>query len=177
MKSEDVLSYEEAVKLLSYNPVTGVFTWKIGNRRKIRAGDRAGGIKQNPTDGKRYLTVGIRKRRYRAHRVAFLLMTGAFPCGEVDHINGNGLDNRWCNLRVVTASENSRNMRRPVNNTSGAIGVHWRSDCQKWRAFIKSGGKQIRVGLFVTFDEAVKARKDAERQLSFHENHGSDRPL
>lgn len=177
MKCEEALNYDQASQLLAYDPETGVLLWKVSNRRKIRAGDEAGGIKQNPIDGKRYLTVGILHRRYRAHRVAVLLMTGAFPAGEVDHINGNGLDNRWCNLRVVTRSENSRNMRRPENNKSGAIGVHWRADCRKWRAFIKIDGKQIQLGLFSDFNNAVAARKAAEASHSFHENHGSDRPL
>jgi hypothetical protein len=64
---------------------------------------------------------------YREHRLAWLYMTGEWPTHEIDHINGDRVDNRFCNLREATASENRWNSRKRVNNTSGYKGVSWDS--------------------------------------------------
>ena len=80
----------------------------------------------------------------RMHRV----LTDA-PAGmHVDHINGNGLDNRRFNLRVCSCSENQRNRGAQVNNTSGYKGVTWNKASKKWRAYIKKDRKQVQLGFY-----------------------------
>jgi HNH endonuclease len=77
---------------------------------------------------------------------------------DVDHINGNGLDNRRENLRVCTHAENQRNTtRKRTTNKSGFKGVCWRMVSQKWSADITLNSKQIHIGLFSDIQEAVRA--------------------
>jgi hypothetical protein len=75
----------------------------------------------------------------------------------IDHINGDIADNRIENLRSATHSENMRNSRKPVNNTSGIKGVYWQKDKNKWRVQIWNNGKQQYVGSYREIDEAKEA--------------------
>lgn len=110
---------------------------------------------------------GTRRPQY-MHR--FLLGS---PQGlQIDHVNGDGLDNRRSNIRAVCATQNQRNKRLGKNNTSGVQGVCYARRDGLWMAYIKVSGKGIVLGHFKTFEAAVAARKQAERELGFHENHG-----
>ncbi len=100
------------------------------------------------TDGDGYRQIGINRRLYKKHRLAWLYMTGAWPRHEIDHINGDRGDNRFCNLREATASENRRNMRKRVNNTSGYKGVSLDAERGLWRARITVDGKDKLLGRF-----------------------------
>lgn len=93
-----------------------------------------------------------------------------------DHISGNTLDNRKSNLRSVSKKENGRNCRVNTDNSPGVCGVSFRKDTSKWSAKITVDCKVIYLGTcYETFEDAVKARKLAEIQYGFHENHGRDR--
>lgn len=85
---------------------------------------------------------------------------------EVDHIGGTGTewDNRKCNLRIVTHGQNNMNKTLQSNNKSGHRGVHWSEERQKWVAQIKVNNKNIPLGRYKTFEEAVKAREEAEEK-------------
>ena len=72
--------------------------------------------------------------RLMAHRVAWAIYYGVWPTGMIDHINGDGLDNRICNLRDVTHKENARNSRRKATNKSGCSGVMRDKHKKKWVA-------------------------------------------
>lgn len=80
---------------------------------------------------------------------------------EVDHIDGNGLNNQRSNLRLVTHSQNMANSRPYVSNTSGVPGVSWHKTKEKWQAYIQKNGRWIHLGYFDDFNDAAKARKDA----------------
>lgn len=80
---------------------------------------------------------------------------------EVDHIDGDGLNNQLSNLRLATRQENSRNMRKPESNTSGVKGVVWHKKGKKWQAQIKTNGKNIYLGLFTSKEDAYKAYCEA----------------
>jgi hypothetical protein len=82
------------------------------------------------------------------------------------------LDNSISNLRHVTHAENGRNAKKPSNNTSGTAGVSFHFKSQKWRSYIKSNQKVVHLGLFENKDDAIAARKLAEKNYGFHENHG-----
>lgn len=84
----------------------------------------------------------------------------------VDHINGDGLDNRRANLRVCTQAENVRNRRIHSNNRSGFKGVYFdpSSTIRSWRAKISINGKRIRLGRYASAEEAHKAYKAAAKQ-------------
>lgn len=88
------------------------------------------------------------------------------PIGyEVDHINGDGLDNRKENLRVCTHKENTRNRKIQKNNTSGFTGVVWDKPRNKWRAHIKYLGKLIFIGHFIDKNEASTAYEKRAKEL------------
>lgn len=84
----------------------------------------------------------------------------------VDHIDGDRLNNLRSNLRVCSCSENSSNRKVQRNNKSGRAGVMWYKYIQnpKWVAFISLNGKRKHLGYFDDFEEAVKAREEAERK-------------
>lgn len=106
-----------------------------------------------------YINSYSNKKLYIFHR--FVTNT---PDGMVvDHINGDTLDNRKCNLRICTEAENHRNHKIAKNNTSGCTGVSFESGIQKWRATIKYNGKKIELGSYSNYDDAVAARKEAEK--------------
>ncbi len=110
-----------------------------------------------------------------AHRLAFLYMTGKIP-KEVDHVNGVRTDNRWENLREVTRRDNTRNAHMLKTNTSGACGVSWSTDKNKWRAQIAINHKNIHLGYFDNIQEAVCARKEAEKKYGgFSKRHGKEK--
>lgn len=88
----------------------------------------------------------------------------------VDHINHDTLDNRKCNLRVCTNSQNLMNSRKRSNNTSGYKGVFWDKDIHKWRAQITVGKKQKYLGSFISKSDAALAYNEAS--LEFHGEFG-----
>ena len=124
------------------------------------------------TDGRKHCAVRLLGKTYKAHRIVWLFHYGEWPKGEIDHINGDGRDNRLCNLRDVSHAENCKNMPLASNNKSGFRGVHWDKQHSKWRAFIKDNGLSKYIGLFDDIALAVAARKQAEFDLGFHPNHG-----
>jgi HNH endonuclease/AP2 domain len=99
-------------------------------------------------------------------------MTGHLPTLEIDHINGDRDDNRWINLRQVTASVNMKNLPLPRTNKSGTPGVIWHKRDEKWQASIKVDRRTVHLGYFESKQDAIAARKVAERQYGFHPNHG-----
>ncbi len=169
-----MITQEQLKKIIHYSPETGSFTWLI-QRGKASPGKSAGHVCYKNT--KQYLIIGVNGRIDRAHRLAWLYMTGSWPTMEIDHINGNGLDNSWSNLREVDRQTNCRNMRLHSHNTSGVAGVSWRKQKSKWRSYIVVNNKQLNLGHFCDWFDAVCARKSAEIKHSFHPNHGSKRPL
>ena len=135
-----MITQAQLKELLHYDPETGVFTWNV-DRPHTKAGSEAGYVRP---DG--YRRLSIFNRHVRAHRLAFFYMTGKWPEHEVDHIDGNPQNNRWCNLRVVNRQTNLQNQRKPrVDNGSGFLGVSLhtqKSGSTRWRATIFRDGRR-----------------------------------
>ena len=167
------ITQEEVKKLFYYDCYTGALIWLIDVSNKVCAGDIAGC--KSTRHGNQYLQVRIRGVQYKAHRIIWLFLHGYFP-EEVDHINGNGFDNRICNLRAVTKQENGKNQRLRIDSISGCNGVYWKRSSNSWHAQITVNSKKIHLGYFKDLTEAVKERKSADIKYGFHENHGSLRP-
>lgn len=173
------LSLAEISEVLKYDPDTGSFEWKPRPREMFRSlhefvrwNNRYAG---KPTGNKHYsgyVHLIFLGRRFAAHRVAWLFLYGQWPEGEIDHVNGIRSDNRGTNLRDVDRSGNQRNASRRTDNTSGVVGVVWSKRASKWASRINIYGQRKNLGFFDQLEDAVAARKAAEREYGFHENHG-----
>lgn len=179
------LSFAEVDALLKYDPETGKLFWKerspemfLGRKPSAehqcaRWNTRYAGTEAflgaHPNG---YLYGSLRSKTFKSHRVIWLLHTGEWPQGEIDHINGMRADNRIANLRCVSAVENKRNQRIRNDNKSGAPGVYWSRRFRKWVARIGVEGRDVHLGYFFTYEDALERRKAAEVEHGFHRNHG-----
>lgn len=147
----------------------GDIYWKIRTSNRTKVGAKFGCACKRWG----YVVGRFRGKTTRAHRVIWEMHNGQIPEGmEIDHINHIRDDNRIENLRLVSHSENMRNISRSKVNSSGITGVCWNSERGKWMAQMQVGNKHIYIGLYLDINEAVKARKQAEELYGFHENHG-----
>jgi len=162
-----MITQKQLKEVLHYNPDTGVFTRIKYKGGKNKQGDEAGCI-----NGLGYRTISINMKRYTAHRLAFLYMNGQFPIDCTDHINHIRHDNRWCNLRPASRSENSKNLSAYVNNKSGYTGIIFCERTKMWHAYIRISRKKLHLGSFNQIADAIDARKTAEAQYGYHPNHG-----
>lgn len=152
------LTAEYLRSILHYDQETGIFTRKVSTSNRVKVGDVAG-----CPDGQGYLQISVQSRLYQAHRLAWLYMHGEWPKLNIDHINRNPSDNRLVNLRDVTNKQNMQNAGKYSHNTSGHPGVSWYKQKSKWRARITHNQKQIHLGYFSILEEAIAARKAAEK--------------
>lgn len=147
-------------ELLNYNPETGDFFWAVKPNKSKKAGDKAGYTPKNS-----YAQIGIDGKILFAHRVAWALYYNEQPPKMIDHINGNKSDNRICNLRAATNSENMRNTTKTARNSTGYKGVCFNKKSQKYQANIGHNYKCIYLGLFDTAEEAHAAYCKAAAEL------------
>lgn len=149
----------------------GLLYWKKNVGGKSKKGNLAGHIRDytKNSGGYRYC-VKVKYKKYFAARVIYEMKNGKIPDGMViDHINGDSLDNRIQNLRVVDRTINARNRKTESTNTSGITGVNFHKESKKWRAVIHvGGGKQLWLGLFKHKNEAAIARRAAEKVLGYN---------
>lgn len=163
--------YAFASELVRYDEETGAVFWRV-NKGRARAGSQIG-----YADKKGYLFSEICQKIIKVHRLAWLLYYKEWPNGMIDHINGNPADNRIQNLRCVSHAENMKNCSLRIDNKSGVTGVSFDKWSNKWTVRIREGAgkKFLNIGRFRDFEDAVAARKEAEKMFGFHENHGRQR--
>ena len=147
---------------LSYDPITGLFRWINSKSTNIANGSIAGSLNPNG-----YIYIGLYRHKYRAHRLAWIYMTGKEPENQIDHINGVRSDNRFSNLRLASNLKNTRNRGINSNNKSGYRGVSWSSSANKWVAHGMAKGKRKNLGYFETAELASQAFEKYAKQ-----NHG-----
>jgi hypothetical protein len=158
------LNEDELVKnIFEYNEDTGVLYWSV-TRGRAAAGSEAG-YTMSHHSGKEYRMVQVDGKCHYVHRIAYEIYHGIKP-REIDHINGNGLDNRICNLRDVAKGDNQRNTRRRSDNKTGIAGV----SVVRGRFKVMVSGRYL--GMFEDFFEACCVRKSAQIRAGFHINHG-----
>lgn len=137
---------------ISYNPETGEFIAKVQRGRR-RVGDRMG-----YPDGLGYMKLCFNGKWVMAHRLAWRLVHGEWPDGEIDHINGDPSDNRIANLRVATRSQN-------VMNTRRGNGVCYRPERGKYQVSIRANGRNHFIGMFDDRADAERAGAAAKVRL------------
>jgi hypothetical protein len=140
-----MITKELLEQLFAYE--NGNLYWK-NTFSRIKAGQKAG---SPSTRG--YWVVGINQKRYKLHRLIFLMHNGFMPI-YVDHVNGNTSDNRIENLRVATASQNAYNSKKPKNNTSGLKNISWDKKTKKWVVRLKINEKLKNFGRYNDIDYA-----------------------
>lgn len=120
--------------------------------------------------------VNVDRRTFFYHRILWVFHYGPIPPGmQIDHIDHDRSNNRIENLRLVTHSENQRNLSRFKNNTSGHAGIRWSKEKNKWRTRIHNRNKEIHLGYYNDLDEAIEIRRKAEILYGFHPNHGKEK--
>ena len=128
---------------------------------------------ENNKEPLQYRYVRIDNKSYRLHRLVWIYVHGTIPNSmDIDHINGNGLDNRLDNLRLVSRQENAKNRKATNNIKHGTFGISYYKPLSKWRAMIKNNGILEHIGYFDTKEDAIIARKNKEKEYGFHPNHG-----
>ena len=146
------LTAERLRELIDYDAETGVFTRRVAlSRRSVE--DEVIGFS---TD-REYLVITVDGKRYRAHRLAWLYVYGAWPLGRLDHEDTDRQNNRIKNLRPASNAENLHNRGKQKNNTSGYKGVSWHKRQKRWIAKIAADGEDHFLGYYDTPEEAHAA--------------------
>ena len=158
--NESLLSLHALKNALDYDPITGLFKWKM-HKQKARLGKIAG-----HKESRGYLQIYINKKYYMAHRLAWFYVYGTWPANEIDHFDGNRMNNKIENLRQAQDYEQLQNISIRSDNTSGYIGVkkHGRKK-NRWQASIQVLGVRHHLGTFATAEEASEAYKIAKLNL------------
>lgn len=194
MKAGHLPSADLLRELLAYDPETGALMWRERGAEHYphvsgKTPEHCAAVFNSSFAGKPaftnvskngYRTGSIFNRHYYAHRVIWKLVHGSDPL-DIDHVNGNRSDNRIANLESKTRGENLKNRRLSKNNTSGHHGVSFKATHNLWSATIESDGVKTHLGWFRKKQDAISARKAAEKVHGFHPNHGrqgqADRPV
>jgi len=176
-------------KLIEYRPETGELIWRPRTPEMFVEGRRArehvcaawntknaGKPAFNHMHGKHHLAGTLLGAVHLAHRVAWAVHYGVSAFGVIDHIDGDGTNNRITNLRLASKEINQQNAHQRHDCSSGVTGVHWHVNRRwgnpHWVARIQCGKRRIFLGSFETFDEAVAARRAAEKKYGFGPTHG-----
>ena len=154
-----MITQKEVLSLLDYNPATGNLYWRVSKNNRIKVGDKAGSLTE---DG--YWKVMIHRKKYYAHRLIWFIMHGCFPSGQIDHINGNRLDNRIENLRDSTNGQNQANKFKRPNCSSKYKGVFFDKKTNNWKASITVKRKRIHLGTYDTEKDAALGYNKAALQ-------------
>lgn len=156
------IDLERLRELLRLDPATGLLHWLSNRPNGTKAGGVAGSQKSV-----RYVRMEVDGVRLSAHRVAWALHTGAWPPDDmqIDHINGVKSDNRPCNLRLASNSQNQMNIPSFQKPLSGLKGVYLDKKTGKWRAMIMVSKKTKSLGYFSSKQDAHIAYCEAAKNL------------
>tara|TARA_R100000231_G_scaffold43392_1_gene37706 strand:+ start:199 stop:729 length:531 start_codon:yes stop_codon:yes gene_type:complete len=152
---------EKLKEYLDYNPDTGILTWIKRPTNSVKVGQEAGS-----KNSKGYITITFKGEKYLAHRIAYYMYHGVDPLEKlVDHKEEPKTNNKINNLRLASSSENGMNrVNLASNNTSGVTGVSWAKDIKKWLSMICLDGVNKNLGYFTNKEDAIQARKEAEKK-------------
>lgn len=183
-----IISREQLKQYVTYDSETGVFNHTVRplsmfttvrNMKKwnTRYALKVSGRKRTHKNGKSYWYITINDKEYLAHRMAWLYEYGKLPDRHIDHLDGDGTNNRILNLRDVDISDNAKNSKLYSTSKTGVNGVTIHGQNGKYVSKIQADNITHSLGCYDDFFEACCARKSAERKFNFHINNSSDRPL
>jgi hypothetical protein len=154
-----MLDQETVKRLFYYDADSGVLLWRKGNGGNVKPWQQ---VKAN--NGHGYYTAKVHGQSYLAHRLAWLYVHGSMPEGDIDHKNRIRNDNRLCNLRSASRTDNCQNISLPSHNKSGHIGVSWIKSHNAWTVYVKVNKKNKWLGYYKDLDAALAARKAGEQK-------------
>lgn len=161
------LTADDVRALFSYDPVSGLLTWKarLGDDPSTKSWNTKHANKPAGCLGKRgYVNVLIFRVTFKAHRVIWAIQTGAWPSFDVDHWDGVRSNNRWDNLRPATNALNRANSKRPSTNSTGFKGVSFYRKWGRYVASIKVNGRSYYLGGFAGPEDAHRAYVEAAKK-------------
>ena len=167
---KEQLTQELIGKALSYDPVTGYLIWKTNLYSKRAIPNKRAGSLVKSTG---YRNISLFGRTYLEHQLIWFICNGAWPSGQIDHINQIRDDNRIVNLRDVSKADNARNRSRNPNSKLGEHGIWYNMRTRKYVAEITLNGKKVYQKSFDDVEQAITERRAKSLELGFHENHGS----
>jgi HNH endonuclease/AP2 domain len=136
--------------VIDYDPNTGTFVWIANRGRKTCIGRRAGGINKGRH------RIKVFDYLCEASNLAWLIIKGRWPTLEIDHKDGDALNNKFDNLRKATRPQNCRNGKMRKVNTSGFKGVTLIKKTGRWRARISpKPNRRVHLGVYDTREEAA----------------------
>lgn len=171
------MTHEKALSLFEYDKENGRLFWKrrpLSDFKSVRAcnvwngrlvGKEVGSINNG------YRSFNTDGENYRTHRVIWFIETGEWP-DEVDHDDGDTLNNRFANLKNGDHAQNMLNKRAYRTNKSSVPGVMWEKGKGLWVARIPVNGKLKTLGRSKDINKVIALRKRAELQLGYNANHG-----
>jgi hypothetical protein len=151
---------DEIRRRVHYDPLTGKMTWLRAKANGIKPGTEVGGV-----NAQGYRSFSYRQHVIKVHRLAFAFTHGRWPEPYCDHINGDKLDNRACNLRECSPLQSAQNRCLFKNSKSGIKGVSWDREARKWRARAWMHGRAKLSGRFGRLEDAITFVKQAREQL------------
>jgi len=147
-------------ELLAYDRAKGEFRWKQRRGPNAPVGSLAG------TNHGGYRRIIIDRRVIYVHRLVWFMEHGAWPSGDIDHINHVKSDNRISNLRDISHAANNQHRKGPQsNNTSGCLGVWWHRQNKKWAVEIWAYEKKHFLGCYDNLGDAKDARRRGEKKF------------
>ena len=157
-----LISADELRALLSYDPLTGIFRWRVPVK-----GRKVNSIAGTPKIGDGRNLIMLNKKRYIAARLAWLYMTGSWPENEIDHKDTDPKNDSWENRRDVPHRVNMQNVRRVsrANQHSTLLGAIFQAKENRWSARIRVNGRTISLGRFDTEEAASAAYVAAKRKM------------
>lgn len=165
-KAKPLPPLEVVEELLVYDPESGDLRWRKSPSNFVKTGELAGYVTKPGSSTKSYIRLRIAGRLVLAHRVIWLLMTRCDPSDwEVDHADGDGLNNKWANLRLASKTQNQYNSAAKKNNRAGYKGVCWSKSEKKFSARISVNGQRLFLGWFANAELAHMAYCKAAAEL------------
>lgn len=158
--SRKPLTAERLRELLHYDQETGLFTWRVPRKGTGGMGSTAGRV----NSGNGYVDICVDYRRYLAHRLAWLYMTGEWPKNDVDHRDRVRTNNAWSNLRAATRSQNLANASKHRDGAAPFKGIQRAG--KAWQATIMARGVRKCLGTYATPEEAADAYRRAALEMN-----------
>ena len=149
------MTKDELNQLFTYK--NGELFWNLP-RKKIKVGNKAGSV-----ISKGYESICLNQKRYYTHRLIFMMFYGYMP-KEIDHIDGNSLNNRIENLRESNRNSNMQNTKLSKLNTSGYKNVYWHNATHQWKVQLNANKKRIFIGSFDDLELAGLVAQEARNK-------------